>query len=100
MTTDTAAALRAIEIGADMLLMGKHQVNGIYEADPLKNPNAKRFESISHSDTLKLRLKVMDSTALSLCMDHNLPIIVFDLGAPQSIVRVMSGEVIGTIVTS
>jgi len=100
MTTDTAAALRAIEIGAEVLLMAKHQVNGVYEADPLKNPNAKRFESISHSDALKLRLKVMDATALALCMEHKLPIIVFDLGAPHSIVRAVAGEAIGTIVTS
>jgi len=99
MTTDTAAALRAIEIGAEVLLMAKHQVNGVYDTDPLKNPNAKRFESISHSDALKLRLKVMDATALSLCMEHKLPIIVFDLGATDSIVRAVSGEVIGTIVT-
>lgn len=100
MTTDTAAALRAIEIGAEVLLMAKHQVDGVYDADPLKNPNAKKFESISHSDALKLRLKVMDATALSLCMEHNLPIIVFNVGDPQSIVRAVAGEVIGTIVTS
>jgi len=100
MTTDTAAALRAIEIGAEVLLMAKHQVDGVYDADPLKNPNAKKFESISHSDALKLRLKVMDVTALSLCMEHNLPIIVFNIGDPQSIVRAVAGEVIGTIVTS
>jgi len=100
MTTDTAAALRAIEIGAEVLLMAKHEVDGVYDADPLKNPNAKKFESISHSDALKLRLKVMDATALSLCMEHNLPIIVFNVGDPQSIVRAVAGEVIGTIVTS
>ena len=100
MTTDTAAALRAIEIGAEVLLMAKHQVDGVYDADPLKNPNAKKFESISHSDALKLRLKVMDVTALTLCMEHKLPIIVFNVGDPQSIVRAVAGEVIGTIVTS
>ncbi len=100
MTTDTAAALRAIEIGAEVLLMAKHQVDGVYDADPLKNPNAKKFESISHSDALKLRLKVMDVTALSLCMEHKLPIIVFNIGDPHSIVRAVAGEVIGTIVTS
>ncbi|KPJ54735.1 MAG: uridylate kinase [Dehalococcoidia bacterium DG_18] len=100
MTTDTAAALRAIEIGAEVLLMAKHQVDGVYDADPLKNPNAKKFESISHSDALKLRLKVMDVTALSLCMEHKLPIIVFNISDPQSIVRAVAGEVIGTIVTS
>jgi len=100
MTTDTAAALRAIEIGAEVLLMAKNKVDGVYDADPLKSPNAKKFERISHIDALKSRLEIMDSTALSLCMDHNLPIIVFDIGAPQSIVRVVAGEAIGTVVTS
>ena len=99
MTTDTAAALRAIEIGAEVLLMAKHRVDGVYDADPIKNPNAKKLEIISHIDALSLRLEVMDSTALSLCMEHNLPIIVFDLGAPQSIVRAVVGETIGTTVT-
>jgi uridylate kinase len=100
MTTDTAAALRAIEIGAEVLLMAKHQVDGVYNADPLKNTDAKRYENISYSDALKLRLEVMDVTALSLCMEHELPIVVFNLGAPQSIVRAVAGEVIGTTVTS
>ena len=100
MTTDPAAALRALEIDAEVLLMAKHHVNGVYEADPLTNPKAKRFDSISYSDALKLHLKVMDVTALSLCMEHKLPIIVFDIDAPQSIVRSVSGEVIGTIVTN
>jgi uridylate kinase len=100
MTTDTAAALRALEIDAEVLLMAKHHVNGVYEADPLTNPKAKKFDSISYSDALNLHLKVMDVTALSLCMEHKLPIIVFDIDAPQSIVRSVSGEVIGTIVTS
>jgi len=100
MTTDTAAALRAIEIGAEMLLMAKNKVDGVYDADPVKNPNAKKFDRISYIDVLKSRLEVIDSTALSLCMDHDLPIIVFDIGAPQSIVRVVAGEAIGTIVTS
>lgn len=100
MTTDTAAALRAIEIGAEVLLMAKHRVDGVYDADPLKKPGAKRYENISYSDALKLRLEVMDVTALSLCMEHSLPIVVFDLGAHQSIVRAVTGEVIGTTVTS
>lgn len=100
MTTDTAAALRAIEIGADVLLMGKHQVDGVYDADPIKKPDAKRFDSISYSDALKLHLKVMDATALSLCREHNLPIVVFDLSAPQSIIKASEGEVVGTTVTS
>lgn len=100
MTTDTAAALRAIEIGAQVLLMAKHRVDGVYDTDPLKKPDAKRYENISYSDALKLRLEVMDVTALSLCMEHELPIVVFDLGAHQSIVRAVAGEVIGTTVTS
>lgn len=100
MTTDTAAALRAMEIGAEVLLMAKHRVDGVYDADPLKKPDAKRYENISYSDALKLRLEVMDVTALSLCMEYSLPIVVFDLGAHQSIVRAVTGEVIGTTVTS
>lgn len=100
MTTDTAAALRAIEIGAEVLLMGKHGIDGVYDADPLKNPDAKKFDRLSHIEALKLRLEVMDSTALSLCMENGLPIIVFDLQAPKSIVRAVAGEPIGTIVSS
>jgi len=100
MTTDTAAALRAIDIGADVLLMAKHRVDGVYDADPRKSPNAKKFERISYMDALNLHLQVMDSTALSFCMEHQLPIIVFDLSAPQSIVRVVLGEPIGSIVST
>ena len=100
MTTDTAAALRAIEIGAEVLLMAKHRVDGVYDADPRKSPNAKKFERISYLDVLNLHLQVMDSTALSLCMEHQLPIIVFDLSAPQSIVRVVLGEPIGSVVST
>ena len=100
MTTDTAAALRAIEIGAEVLLMGKNRVDGVYDADPLKNPKAKKFNQLSHIDALNLGLKVMDSTALSLCMENRLPIIVFDLQAPGSIVQAVAGEPIGTIVSS
>ncbi|MEA1959463.1 MAG: UMP kinase [Chloroflexota bacterium] len=99
-TTDTAAALRAIEIGAEVLLMAKYRVDGVYDADPQKNPDAKRFDSISHDDALKLHLKVTDATAMSLCMENNLPIIVFDVAAPQSIVHAVEGDVIGTIVSS
>jgi len=100
MTTDTAAALRAIEIGAEVLLMGKNRVDGVYDADPLKNPKAKKFNQLSHIDALNLGLKVMDSTALSLCIENRLPIIVFDLQAPGSIVQAVAGEPIGTIVSS
>jgi len=98
MTTDTAAALRAIEIGADVLLMAKNKVDGVYDSDPLVNAGAKKFDQLSYIDALKMRLEVMDSTALSLCMDNKLPIIVFDLRAPRSLERVAVGELIGTLV--
>ncbi len=98
MTTDTAAALRAIEIGADVLLMAKNKVDGVYDSDPLVNAGAKKFDQLSYIDALKMRLEVMDSTALSLCMDNKLPIIVFDLRAPRSLERVVVGELIGTLV--
>ena len=100
MTTDTAAALRAIEIQAEVLLMTKNNVDGIYSADPLKNPNAKKFDQITHHEVLKMRLEVMDATALSLCLENKLPIIVFDLSAPRSIQRAVIGEPIGTLVFS
>ena len=100
MTTDTAAALRAIEIGAEVLLMSKNAVDGIYSADPFKNPNAKKFDKLTHLEALNMRLEVMDATALSLCLDNKLPIIVFDLEAPRSIERAVAGEIIGTTVSS
>jgi len=100
MTTDTAAALRAIEIGADVLLMAKNKVDGVYDSDPLVNAGAKKFDELSYLDALKMRLEVMDSTALSLCMDNNLPIIVFDLRASRSVERVVAGERMGTLVHS
>ena len=98
MTTDTAAALRAIEINADVLLMAKNRVDGVYDSDPLTNAGAKKYDQLSYIDALKMRLEVMDSTALSLCMDNQLPIRVFDLQAPNSIERVIAGEPIGTLV--
>jgi len=100
MTTDTAAALRAIEIQAEVLLMAKNNVDGIYDADPIKNPGAKKFERLTHLEALNKRLEVMDATALSLCLENRLPIIVFDLQAPRSIERAVTGERIGTIVSS
>jgi uridylate kinase len=100
MTTDTAAALRAIEIGAEVLLVAKSRVDGVYDSDPLKNPQAKKFECITHTDALSLRLQVMDSTAFSLCQENRLPIIVFDLQGKESIERAMKGEHVGTFVTS
>lgn len=99
MTTDTAAALRAIEIDAEVVLKASH-VDGIYSEDPLKNPNAKKFDKLSYLEALNMRLEIMDATALSLCLENKLPIIVFDLQAPHSIERAVTGDPIGTIVTS
>jgi uridylate kinase len=98
MTTDTASALRAIEIEAEVLLMTKNNVDGIYTADPLTDPKAKKFDKITHLEALNLRLEVMDATALSLCLENKLPIVVFDLQAPRSLERVVTGEAIGTLV--
>jgi len=100
MTTDTAAALRAIEIEAEVLLMTKHKVDGIYSADPLKYPNAKKFDKLTHFEALNMHLEVMDATALSLCLENKLPIIVFDLQAPRSLEKVAKGEPIGSLVSS
>jgi len=100
MTTDTTAALRAIEIGAEVLLMAKNNVDGVYDADPLKNPAAKKFDKLTHLEAINRRLEVMDATALSLCLDNKLPIIVFDLQAPRGAEKVVTGEPIGTLVSS
>ena len=100
MTTDTAAALRAIEIGADVLLMAKHGVDGVYDADPNEQPDARRFEALSYMEAISRRLEVMDSTALSLCMENELPIIVFDLDEEGGIVKAVRGERIGTYLSS
>jgi uridylate kinase len=98
MTTDTAAALRAVEVEAEVLLMTKNNVDGIYTADPLTDPKAKKFDKLTHLEALNLRLEVMDATALSLCLENKLPILVFDLQAPKSLERVVKGESIGTLV--
>jgi len=100
MTTDTAAALRAIEIEADVLLMTKNKVDGVYSADPLKNPDAKKFDKLTHLEALGMRLEVMDATALSLCLENKLPIIVFDLQANRSLEQAILGEPIGTLIYS
>ncbi len=100
MSTDTAAALRAIEVEADVLLMAKHNVDGVYSADPHKDPNAKKFGHLTYLEALNKRLEVMDPTALSLCLENKLPIVVFDLQAERSIERVITGEPIGTLITS
>src|SRR3990170_567776 len=99
MTTDTAAALRAIEIDAQVLLMAKKNVDGVYEADPIKDPAARKFHTLSYLDALNRRVQVMDSTALSLCMENSLPIIVFDLRDPRSIERAACGDHTGTRVS-
>ena len=100
MTTDTAASLRAIEIGADVLLMSKNKVDGIYDADPNEHSGAKRYSSISYMDALNMRLGVMDSTALTLCMENNLPIIVFDIFDTGSLTRILDEEAVGTLVNA
>lgn len=97
-TTDTGAALRAIEINAEVLLMAKSGTDGVYEADPRVDPSARKFDQLSYIDALNRSLKVMDSTALALCMDNRLPIIVFDLGVEGNIERAVLGEKIGTLV--
>lgn len=96
-STDTTAALRAAEIEADVILMAK-KVDGVYDADPLKNAQAIKFDRLSYLDVLSKGLGVMDSTATSLCMDNNIPVIVFDLTTPGNIRRVIMGEAIGTYV--
>jgi len=98
MTTDTASALRAIETDANVLLMAKKNVNGVFEADPLKDPSARKFRTLNYLDALNRRLQVMDSTALSLCMENSLPIIVFDLRMPRSIELAASGRATGTTI--
>lgn len=96
-STDTAAALRANEIQADVILKAT-KVDGVYSADPMKDKSAKKFKQLAYIDVLKMGLKVMDATATSLCMDNNLPIIVFNIKVPGNIKRIILGEAIGTII--
>jgi len=98
-STDTAAALRASEIGAEILLKAT-KVDGIYDCDPKKNPNAKRFTKLSYGDALERRLQVMDSTAFALCMDNEVPIVVFDMFKHGNIRSVVMGNKIGTLVSA
>jgi uridylate kinase len=97
-TTDTAASLRALEIGAEVILKATHQVDGVYDRDPLREPGATRFERLTYLEVLQRNLKVMDSTAISMCMDNSLPIIVFNLRKPGNIKKAVTGEPIGTLV--
>jgi uridylate kinase len=97
-STDTAAALRAMEIEAGIVIKAT-KVDGIYDADPEKNPDAKRFEALTYIEALNLRLQVMDSTAISLCMDNQLPLIVLDMGQEDSLIKAVLGEPIGTVIS-
>lgn len=97
-TTDTAAALRAVEVKADVLIKAT-KVDAVYSEDPKKNPNAIRYDRLSYIEALNKRLGVMDSTAISLCMDNNMPILVLDLWQPHSLERAIAGEAIGTIIS-
>lgn len=97
-TTDTAAVLRAAEINADIILLGK-AIDAVYSADPKLDPNAKRYEDISYLQVLQEDLKVMDSTATAMCRDNNIPLLVFGIADPENIVRAVRGEKIGTIVS-
>ena len=96
-TTDTAAVLRAIEIDADVILLGK-SVDAVYDSDPKENPNAKRYEEVSYMEALEKDLKVMDSTAIAMCRDNQMPLLVFGIEDPENIVKAVKGEKIGTIV--
>jgi uridylate kinase len=98
-STDTAAALRAVEIDADVLIKAT-KVDGVYDADPEKDPNAKKFDTLSYIDVLNRRLEVMDSTAVSLCMDNNLPILVVNLWDPSALEKALRGGKVGTLVAT
>jgi uridylate kinase len=97
-TTDTAAALRAVEIGAEVLLKAT-KVDGVYDADPMTVPGARKFDRLEYADLLRDQLKVMDAAAVSLCMENDLPIVVFDLNGPDNIARVAEGDAVGTMIT-
>jgi uridylate kinase len=96
-TTDTAAALRAIEIEADVVMKGT-KVDGVYDGDPMRDPNAKRFDTLTYIDVLNRRLGVMDATAISLCMENKLPVVVFKLTGDNNLIRAVRGEPVGTVV--
>ena len=100
MTTDTASALRALEINAEVLLMAKNNVDGVYDSDPNENPNAVRFCNLDYMEALNRRLNVMDATAVSLCMDNKMPIIVFDIFQEGNVGRVVCGDAVGTLISA
>ena len=99
MSTDTAASLRALEIDAEVLLMAKYNVDGVYDSDPALNSTASKFEHLTYLETLRLRLQALDSTALSMCMDNSLPIMVFNMFVRGNLGRVVAGEQIGTLIS-
>ncbi|MFP4640751.1 MAG: UMP kinase [Dehalococcoidia bacterium] len=99
MSTDTAAALRAVDIGAEILLLGKNKVDGVYDSDPLLNKGAKKFDKLTYQEALEQRLEVMDSTAFALCMENHLPILVFNLQAPHGIEQAVIGSSTGSLVS-
>jgi uridylate kinase len=98
-STDTAASLRAVEIGADVIIKGT-RVDGVYDSDPERNPNAFKFKNISYMDILKKNLRVMDLTAISLCQENNLPIVVFNMNVPDNLLKLVQGENVGTLIKS
>ena len=98
-TTDTAAALRAVEIGADVLLKGT-RVDGVYTSDPEKDPEAQKFDEISFEEAINRRLKVMDSTAFTMCMENNMPVVVFDMNKSGNLNKLIDGDKIGTLVSN
>ncbi len=100
MTTDTAAALKAVEITADVLLMAKNKVDGVYDSDPNLNPDASKFDNLTHLSSLTLGLEIMDRTALALCMDNQLPILVFDLFKQGNLAAAVSGMELGTLIST
>ena len=99
-TTDTTASLRALEVEAEVVLMAKNKVDGVYDSDPRTNPNAVKIESITHMEVVSRGLQVMDATALTLCADKNMPLVVFDIFEPENLARLLRGEKVGTYISS
>jgi uridylate kinase len=99
-STDTTATLRAMELGADVVLMAKNKVDGVYDDDPRKNPDARKIDEISHMDVVARGLQVMDATALTLCVERGLEIVVFDIFEPGNLERLLRGERVGTLISS